>query len=483
LATLQLLVGDAEVTSVLRHPEFFEGDATGVLELTAEFLADPEEDAVEDEVRQLFEILVFNEAELEEMAGIGSPTASLVDFYASAPPAELGGCSAFFYNGTSLPAGIGPCLEFQTANVGDRYYRVFYPAPSMPAAGWTTTHYRWALEAMVDTVMVYDMLGMTPSVNLVFSIFPGDALAVALARAGEPCPVAVYTRMQRLSEGQFKQVVAHELAHCFSAETFTPQNEVSYEFRKWREEGLADYLSNVVYEDVNYEWAYDSLEALELHTTLFDRVYTNSFFFQFLGQNIGDPSIMNLVHGLPDSGGRTEQENGLASYPDIANIYHEFAQAVSDESVIDTSGAPVPFAPQANQNTISGPIIFDSLPQRFGVTRLHLVIDPGKVACLEHETSGGIQATWRTGRPGKAGAGGWSDDLPSTLEGEAIFLSTATSASQLLTSEVTKVVDTLEDCEEDEGAGRGDGECPQLCQSEFYRFLSQLPGFLADALE
>jgi hypothetical protein len=93
---------------------------------------------------------------------------------------------------------------------------------------------------------------------------------------------------------------------------------------------------------------------------------------------------------------------------------------------------------------------------RFGVSRIHLVVDAGQTACLRYSATDQIQASWRPGPPGRQGAGPWSQELPATFEGEAIFLSTATTpganptieSGQRLTIEVTDVVDDPADCED-----------------------------------
>jgi hypothetical protein len=139
----------------------------------------------------------------------------------------------------------------------------------------------------------------------------------------------------------------------------------------------------------------------------------------------------------------------------------------------------VPYSPRANKNSISGPVVLQSIPLRFGVTRQHLVTEGGKTACLEHDQTSEIRSSWRPGPPGGAVGGTWSSELPNSLKGEAVFVTTATTSNQELTLEVTKVVDNEEDCEEDEREG-----CLVLeCVSGYYRFLFQLPDGLRRILD
>lgn len=479
--TLRLFLDEADPTEVLRHSDLQSTEATGIFIMAEEYLETGEDPEARTEIARLLDILVFTNEELETLAGIGQPTASAIDL--AAPAMD---CSLFFYGYSTLPTGVGPCLEFQSLTFDGKLYRVFYPANSLPNAGWKSIHYRWALEAMADTLLVYTAHGTMPAVNLVFSIFPGDALAVTLKHTGEPCPIALYTRMQGLGVGDFKQTVAHELAHCFSGENYAPQNAPGYRFVKWREEGVADFMSNLVYPDNNFEWdPYPNLAGVELDTTLFDRAYSNSILFQFLAGKLGDtrvlgganPPATGLIHTLPTSGETLEQQNALAAYQNMPNLYHEFAQKMTDASVADSSSQLITYDPQANYNPISGQITLDGIPMRFGVSRIHVEVDGGKTACLEYDKTDDIQSSWRPGPPGRQGASasGWSEALPKTLVGDAIFLSTAITpgaepvleSGQKLTIRVTDVVDDPADCEED---STGDDCLILLCgPSNYFR--------------
>jgi hypothetical protein len=175
------------------------------------------------------------------------------------------------------------------------------------------------------------------------------------------------------------------------------------------------------------------------------------------------------------SGDTLDQQNSLASYPNMSTMYHEFAQAMTDASVQDSSGQLITYSPQANYNQISGPVPLDGVPLRFGVSRIHVEVVGGQTACLEYEKTDQIQSSWRPGPPGRSGsdAGGWSEALPATLEGDAIFLSTATTpgdnptfdSGQKLTIIVTDVVDEPADCEDQ---STGDDCLTLLCGPSGY---------------
>ena len=100
-------------------------------------------------------------------------------------------------------------------------------------------------------------------------------------------------------------------------------------------------------------------------------------------------------------------------------------------------------------------------PKRFGLVRLHLIVDPGKYACIEYDWDGELLASWRDGDPGSPG-GSWSEDLPATLQNDTIFVVTTTEDGATFGIEVLDVDDD-EDCQEDP---EEDKPIPTLCPLE-----------------
>ena len=322
----------------------------------------------------------------------------------------------------------------------------------------------------------YDRFGDMPPANIVFSVKQNPvASAVAAARFGpgidapkRSCGIALFPSMQGLGDADFKQIVAHELSHCFQGENFRDQVRPDPAVTAWREEGLAEYMSNVVYpeNDLESREFLGPFAAQELATTVVNRAYENFIFFQFLYWEIGNEGIFNLVRKLPDSGGEGDQLEKLASDPG-AELYHEFVRDVTDENVLDTKTGPMHYEVRADTVPISGPIVLLEDPERFGVVRLHLVVDPGKYACVEYEQNGDLRASWRMGEPGVSG-GSWSDDLPESLQGEAVFVVTTTEEKATFTIEVTDVDDDDPECEDEEEEEPNDCVIDICPPSEYY---------------
>jgi hypothetical protein len=425
VATLKLVAGELDAASVLRHTNLLEYEGTGILEMAYEYLEDGSDVEAKAEISRLLDLLVFSNEQLEAMAGITAASSGQHSMLAASELANdsVENCLNFFKS-YEIPPGVGDCLEYKSSPVLDESYpgtyRVFYPAESFPDAGWTDDQYNLALKAMEDTLPVFNEvfeermgeLGrQAPSVNIVFSVknHKKGASAGAFPKVGEPCGIVVFKKMQSYEKGDFKQAIAHEVAHCYQKEMFEEQTNVKSDLVLWWKEGLAQYLSNVVYRFNNLEWGrapgrrgyLDALAYQELAFTLFDLSYENFLFFQYLENLMGEKGFIDLVKFLPASGGRTEQENRLAEYMDMKNIFQDFAKAMTDETIKDTSGVKVPYIINERNCptvTLTGPDVIKNA-NRFGrpfsVFRRRLVVEEDKQARLDFKPEGEIRDSAR----------------------------------------------------------------------------------------
>jgi hypothetical protein len=417
VASLRLMAGEIDASSVLRHPELVDYEGTGIVAMAYDYLDDGPDADAKSEIRRLLDLVVLSNERLEAMAGLDAQSPAL----GGALPrlkSSAEDCLSFFV-GYELPPGVGQCLEVLSVTISGTEYRLFSPAPPLPTGGWMEEHYDRTIEALNDTVPVYKGFGSLPPANLVFSAKDTVYSAAAHDHLGGICGVAIYKSMQSATDGDFKQILAHELAHCFQTETFVEQNKVDYAYIKWREEGLANYLSNVIYPTHNWEWgSLDALAQYELTTTLFDRAYSNFLFFQYLGQRVGNTGIFAIVETLPGSwvgAGLVDQQIALAAYPRMDEMYHDFAKAMTDGTVIDTSGAPIPYQiSEVNQPTfeITEPHRHKDEMEPFGVVRYRIVVEAGKEADLNLMDQGEIRDSSRPTNEIEWG------ELPTTLQGD-----------------------------------------------------------------
>jgi len=397
VATLEVFAGERDEVEILRYPELVDYEGTGIIAMARDYLEDGTDPEARAEIEGLLDQVIFSNERLEAMAGIGSqgsPQPGLSGIRASRAAEE--DCREFFRE--HKPEGVGACLEVRTLYVldvpGEGPYRVFVPAPSYADAGWKELHYNLALKAMEDAVVTYSRLEgvdevAMPPVNLVFSV-AGDGYAMADPLEGEQCGVVLYTKLQTFERQHFKHVVAHELAHCFQTERFVEQNKVRFGDIRWREEGLAEFLANVVYPRNNLEWdprRMLTLTEIELTTTLFERAYTNFMLFQFLYfEGGGIPGIFNLVDSLPTIDGLHLQKNAMAAYAGMFPAFHEFMKTVTDEQIEDSGGGYGDYRmTEDNHPTVSitspGMVVAEKV-EPFGGLRRHLVVPEGKQACL-----------------------------------------------------------------------------------------------------
>ncbi|HLF42385.1 MAG TPA: hypothetical protein VJA46_02520 [Acidimicrobiia bacterium] len=462
VATLRLFAGEVEAGEVLRHNDLIEYESTGIKEMARDYLEDGPDLEARAEIERLLDLLVFTSDELEMMAGIGPATVALpgTQGIGSAQGAEED-CTLLF--GEAL--GVSKCLEVESFEINGKEFRVFRPAPSLPQNGWTEEKFNLAVRAIRESVPKLDAVGTTPEANLVFSV-SGQEYAEASYVAGEPCGIFLYTKVQPFSDGDFKQVIAHELGHCLNGETFSAQKDVDYESRKWWEEGLADFWSKFVYPPNNLEWrTLDLLTQVELATTLFDRAYSNAIFFQYLESLIDIDGIKAVISNLPGSGGLADQAQRMASFSGMDELYHDFARAMADTQVVDTSGALVPYKPIGWDLPLSGPTQVPFTVPAFGVRRLHVIVPPGMYGCYETITQGDQLVSWREGAPGQSGS--WDEFGPTELQGETTLVVTTVEEGAHFTLDVLDIDDDP-DCSDDDD----EEECDLnlVCRASRYFF-------------
>ena len=408
VATLEVIAGERDEMSILRHPKLLNHEATGIIMMADEYLQDGADGETKADITRLLDLIVFSTERLEAMTGTIDPS----------EVAPKGGtiedCLQFFL-GTPYtpPTGVGSCLQEPTIFVLDQLYpgdfRVFGPAPPFPDAGWKQRHFDLTIAALKESVPLFKTMGTLTKISVVLSATQnGGTLAAAYPKAGRPCGVVLYTSMQSDADEDFKQAVAHEIAHCFQRDTFPGQTAVKLVYTLWREEGLAHYLSNLVYPSNNREWGEppgrsSTLEILaeyELATTLFQRAYSNFIFFQYLGNRLGDEGLFDLVRTLPTglSTGPVEQASSLAAYPNMKNIYQDFAKDMTDQKILDSSTETIPYElTEENRPTteLTGTHLIKRGLDSFGVSRRRLKLGDDKRVDLNYTPDGDVSESAR----------------------------------------------------------------------------------------
>lgn len=348
---------------------------------------------------------------------------------------------------------------------GDGKYVLFAnDDPPTGFIGWSNDDFGMLIEALTESAKYFEAHGDMPPTS-VLAAPNGAGLIAASADPGE-CTVVVYPDITSYTEAHVKQFVAGQLAHCFLATTYAPTTG-SYDPNLWWTAGAAIWLSNEVYPNANLEWVHlpPALAGHELGTSILDRNQTNAFWFQHLRWAYGTDTLLELMSGLPLGA-------SMSIWPGLEQHLLDYVKSLSDLGVGDSGGDLMAglYQPEAQRFEVDAPLSLLDAVDAFRVDRIELVVPPGEYACLEGELSGGAFLEWRAGERRETGL--WSTDIPSSIEGGAIFAASSIRDGGFVRITVTDVVDDPDDCEPDpdDGDGADDAdECADLCgSSEFY---------------
>ena len=396
LTGLSILAGQQDVTAVLGKTPF-DGEGTGVLAQAAYYLQAGGDAATRAELEHLLGIVAPPPERLLEAARPAGTQASRPPGLAS-PASGAAECAKIFEEG--FPSGSGTiCLEYKEQDLGAWKGRVFYPN------WWTPADPQWpyleaAHQAMADSWNLYSLYGEMRAIDLVFTVLGNQSHPTTLAIApgvggGQSCQIAVYPAAIQIDakkngaygpsipQGVFKQIIAHEMFHCFQAVHF-PQH--AWDVADWKAvndwwgESTAEYFSNLVYPTINYEWRWRPAFALgSIENSIFDMSYANFAWFQYLGNQaaIGPQGIIAIIDSLPPKS-LIHQHEAFAKVAGVGGLWHDFGQAVLDDSVDDSGGSEIAFP---DEWTATIPILKSetlSLPTReFVLTRYRLALGGG----------------------------------------------------------------------------------------------------------
>ena len=224
-------------------------------------------------------------------------------------------------------------------------YRVYYPVE------WEEDEARnaWvdhALDAIIASIPVYAGLGEVRPAHIVFSqraeFSQGENV---IAGSQEPasfesdCAVAMYGVSESLGPDIFKQMVAHELFHCFQDWNLFKK---PYSQHFWWAEGSAQYFSNVVYPAVNYEQrATSHFNVNSLEQSLMEMDYENFIFFQHLANHIGNQGLVDLLEEMSFTGGSSAHAAYLADISYMPGLFQDLFVTFASTGVPDSGGGVI----------------------------------------------------------------------------------------------------------------------------------------------
>jgi hypothetical protein len=163
-------------------------------------------------------------------------------------------------------------------------------------------------------------------------------------------------------------------------------------------------------------------------TSILNLSYENALFFQFLEGPMGPQGMIQAFHTLPAMQPIGAHVAALSTWPNISNIWHEFGQAVVDNTMVDTGGQAIGLD-TAWSGSVSVKLTddFDLPTQDFTLARYQLVLGSGQGfhVSVAHTDGEIVDAT----KP--SGTGDWGPVLIDRETGCATYyvLPTSTGAS------------------------------------------------------
>lgn len=395
---LQVLVGEADAATAAEFSSTTRGGATAVARRAQRVASDPGTDAdVAAELERLLAI-VMPPLELREAVAESSPqalgprrdTARIEVAYG--PQASR--CATIQAEGYAQGLDVGSeCYRMIESNTSHGAQRVFYPASwdeqdRVPRA-------QAALDAMVRATDTYAQWGKVGPTDVVFSLTDNAkrdrGVQMGFDTISEPCPIAIFPASDGDSGPVFRQVVAHEVFHCFQDHNMDTSNWGAVE---WFMESGADYFSNVVFPSANLEHESNStFDIASLTTPLAGMSYETWMFWQYLANHGGGPPYVAGLHQVMSIAG--SGVDALAAEPDMDRTFQRFVMTWIGPGVRDASGEMV-----RGRAVLTKPEIEDvgkraQESKRFIATRIGLTYDEEKRFVQEDITiTDDIQLGW-----------------------------------------------------------------------------------------
>ena len=338
---LRLFTNEISLAEVPEAQLVVSRESTEITRWSRDFIADVNNDAtqIEEMKRQLAKLfpdqdtldLISQPAMAAAMQG--SAKNAILNQQATATACQVLAVNGFdqaYFDGNH-------CYVYDEAQVNGHQYRIYYPTE------WQIEEDKKliidaALVGMTDSVSTFSNLGDFKDVNLLISLLPEpnhphyEAVQDYTPKEGT-CPVTLFPISDDSGLDYFKQVIAHELFHCFQDWNYTTE---PYKQNAWWMEGSANYFSNVVYPETNAEWGFAAqFDTDSLTKTLQEMSYENFIFFQYAANRYGDMAIIDLLRMLGESSGSAST---LANYQAMAITFQDFVVSYMSEGIRDTSG-------------------------------------------------------------------------------------------------------------------------------------------------
>lgn len=422
---LKMFVGEIPVSGAGLGQGVKETEGTGILRLASGYLQTGTDQAVKDEITRLLNLLVPSQEALDRYSIPDDQSSGRGPGLAAPARQDPLQCDKFWSEG--FPDGRTPsfpCFLKGEQIIGGATYQVYYPL-AWRGDESRDNYYRATLQAVQDSITKYRPYGTLKSIYFVFTTLADEAdtrdvINGATTANGsfslntEACPVIIFPAAMTVNVAQYKQLMAHEIFHCFQDWNLHEQVNGPAADSDWWVEGTAEYFSNLVYPAVNaeHEWA-DDFSRRSTTEPLTNMTYENFAFFQYMGNSIGSEGVIAMLRTMPTTPGLDAQLAALSAVPGMENTFEEFVRSLLDYTLKDSDGGVIMFP-----ENFTAEYTFTDLSSKefsghpFVVARFLVSFAREKIFMVEAHSDGAGRSAWRA----SGSIAGWGT-FPATAAG------------------------------------------------------------------
>jgi hypothetical protein len=426
---LKTFAGELDPSEVLGDDQPLGDEMGGVIASAYDYLESGTDADTKEEIQGLLDTLIPSADRLlpyavpQPSSSVPSAPVHLASYRSMSPALQDTQCAQLWQDG--FPAGESvTCVQYSEVSLPNGTGRVFYPSEWWPS-GENLTYAMAGSEALARAAQVFAQFGSTHSVDMVFAqVNSTDSrapLMITPNQGKETCLVIIYPSAIKSAERKgidvFKQVVSHEIFHCFQQWNFPALGIGGYLANQWWIEGSAEYFSNVAYPTVNreYDWV-QSFNRVSAVKPLYDIHYENTTFFQYLANQISDQGLVDFLQSIPFSKDPQTSIGALAGLDNFPSLFHDFSEAWADKAIVDSGGGILPteiVIPSSDRVQVSEDQVVNFTALPFMVKRYLVKYLTDNTYTIRNSTSGtaGEDSARLVGAPHS-----W-DDPPSEVKG------------------------------------------------------------------
>lgn len=355
---LQYFVGGEPAGEIPQISQVAVTMGTGVIHLAWEYLNQADSDPAQ--MKEIVRLLRILSPPQEVLDAISRPVslntgAKLAALRLGPSAQNQTACMDFAETGYEgyFDPGVN-CYHYVENELDGKILRVYYPEWWQGDAE-KENHIGITMDALAKAALTYSQFSALTikDIHLVFAILPNEDIAghqIPFNTANQACPITMFPlAFEEYSEGQYRQMIAHEIFHC--AQEWSFPGGTPYSAHAWWKEGSAEYFSNLVEPTVNFEWrALEWFDYRSSYTSIFDLAYTNFAFFQFMGNQYSPDVLIDILRRVSEAGGRSAQEAALAGVQGMDVNFNRYVVEYLSTGIQDTGGGRI-YVPE---NKLSG---------------------------------------------------------------------------------------------------------------------------------